>query len=454
MNPLLSEPFTRHRGWVACLAWLCCSCLLLAISWRPTTTRLDADELYWIGSAYYYDLAFVQRDWHHADWRLQPAREHPQIARYVIGLSLALTGERVTSLDMLGTFFALFQAIPGAWGKGLEYDKRAQVVARMDPDLYRQVRGGAAIQLPLDTLVPVRSAMLVCVVITSFLVLLFGRAMGSWLAGLVASQLLLLHPAVVFAYNHAAADPVALVFSTGAALLGFWFVRAFALPPPVRLVRVGLLSLAAGTVLALACGAKMNSLVVLFSITAAIMASAAALFLRGDPRHAAKLLALGGAMVAVAFVVFIGLNPVVVNDLAGGLKACVMEHRLTEQVQAGFLSGHLTTLPKKFDAVATQAFFGWLGCAAVAALAIWWVSKGQNLALRFTAAWWIISFVSVTVWIPFAALRYIIPLIVPSALLIGWTLHVGLVVLHRRAGTRSTCGDSEHPPARTNPERG
>jgi hypothetical protein len=429
----------RQRGRVAFMAWLGCSLLLLAVYWRPQTAPLDADEVYWIGSAYYYDLAFAQRDWHHPDWRLLPARENPPVAKYIIGLSLALAGERVSSPDMLGTFFALYQAVPGAWGKGSDYEKRAQIVARMETNLYQQVRSGATINLPLTTLVPARCAMLGCVVIASFLALLFGRAMGSWLAGLVASQLLLVHPAVVFAYNHAASDPVALMFSTGAALLAIGLIRAFALPPPMRLQRAAMLSLLAGTLLALACGAKMNSLIVLFATTAAMATSAAILFWRREPWHAAKLLALSGAMVAYACLVFIGLNPAILTDLSGGLKACVVEHRLTEQVQAGFLSGHLTTLARKFDTVAALAFFGRLGCGVAAALAIWWLGKGKNLVLKFVAAWWIIGFVCVTVWIPFAALRYIMPLIVPSALLIGWTLHAGLSFFHQRAGANTAC---------------
>jgi hypothetical protein len=424
MNSPPQAGLVSQRPWLALTAWSCCSVLLLAVNWQPTTAALDADEIYWIGSAYYYNLAFEQRDWHHPDWRLLPARENPPVAKYLIGISLALTGQRIASPDMLGTFFALYQAVPGAWGKGPDYEKRAQVVARMDPDLYRQVTGGAKVQLPLETLVPARTAMLVCVVLASLLVLLFGRAMGSWLAGWIASQLLLVHPAVVFAYNHAASDAVALVFSTGAALLIMYFVRGFVLQPRMRLGPSAALSLAAGGLLGFACGAKMNSLIVVFSAIAAVGVSAVMLVCKRELKHATKLLGLAGAMIGMGCVVFIIVNPAIVKDLSGGLKACVAEHRATEQVQAGFLSGHLTNLIGKADAVATLAFFSRLGCIAIAVLAIGWAGTKAAFAVRFAAAWWLIGFAALTWWIPFSALRYIMPLLVPSALLVGWTLHI------------------------------
>jgi hypothetical protein len=86
--------------------------------------------------------------------------------------------------------------------------------------------------------------------------------------------------------------------------------------------------------------------------------------------------------------------------------------------------------------VATLAFFGWPGCVAVAGLAAWWLIRGQNLALRFIAAWWIIGCLCVGVWIPFAAARYIIPLIVPSVLLIGWSLYAGLIALDKLTASK------------------
>ncbi len=421
-----------RRRWVALLAWFVCSLSLLAVYWRPKATPLDVDEIYWIGSAYYYDLAFVQCDWRHPDWQLQPARENPPVAKYVIGMSLAATGRRVSSVDLLGCFYAMYESTPGAWGKGAAYEKREQVVARMNPELHRRVRDAELVNLTPDMLTPGRCAMLACVVATSFFVLLCGRLIGSWPAGLVASQLLLLHPAVIYAYNHATSDAVALMFSTAAALFGISFVGAFASGRQMRFGRAMTFSLVTGTLLALACGAKLNSLVVLFAIAAMILTSGASMLLVREHEKAAKLLVWGGTVIAIACVGFIVLNPTTLNDLFGGLKACVTEHRLTEDIQAGFLTGHLTTLGEKLNAVTALAFYERFGCGVVAALALWWLRRGQSLALRFSAAWWIIAFLCVTLWIPFDWLRYVLPLVVPSVLLIGWTLQAALISLQAR----------------------
>jgi hypothetical protein len=50
--------------------------VVISLSGR-TTGNAEVDEVYWIGSAYYFDLAFVWGEWGHPDWQLLPARENP-----------------------------------------------------------------------------------------------------------------------------------------------------------------------------------------------------------------------------------------------------------------------------------------------------------------------------------------------------------------------------------------
>ena len=51
---------------------------------------LDHDEVYWIGSAYYYELALVRHDFDDPAWGWLPERENPPVCKYEIGLGLHL----------------------------------------------------------------------------------------------------------------------------------------------------------------------------------------------------------------------------------------------------------------------------------------------------------------------------------------------------------------------------
>jgi hypothetical protein len=94
---------------------------------------IHVDEIWFVGSAYYYDLAFVRHDFANPDWQSLAAREAPPVARYLIGAALHLTGRLIETPDLQGEFVLSFAPIEGAWGYGDDFRKRQAMVDRMTP---------------------------------------------------------------------------------------------------------------------------------------------------------------------------------------------------------------------------------------------------------------------------------------------------------------------------------
>lgn len=98
----------------------------------------------------------------------------------------------------------------------------------------------------------------------------------------------------------------------------------------------------------------------------------------------------------------------------------------------------LCLAPEKIRAVAEIGYFGW-GWFIGTAIAAGWALSTRIPVLRFLALWWLIAVALVTWWIPFAWMRYLTPLLVPSALLGAWAV-CRLVVLYRKS-TAKALGD-------------
>jgi hypothetical protein len=428
--------FSRSRtGLRWGLVWAIATVVCLIIFARPVETPVDEDEIYWLGSTYYFHLAFVVRDWRHPDWALLPALENPPVAKYVLGLGLAGGDQAVESLDFLGTFYLFYEKVPGAWGTPLERTKREAVVNRMSPELRTRIRAGAQPQVDLVTLAPARRVVLGCAILTSLILLILGWQVNGPLCGLLASQLYLLHPAVVHAYNHAHSDIIAWLFATAAATVTYFFVcRATATAPPAWGIQSAT-AVGIGTLLGLACGAKMNALIVTGFAGVALCFTAVAAWRLGGTRGRQTTFSVLVAFV-VAVVVFIGLNPAILCDLRAGLLATVREHQLTEQIQAGFLSGHLVSWSEKVATVAHIVVFSWLGFAVLTLAAIV-SSVKKSLGSRFVALWYWMGLGCVTLWIPFDRGRYAVPVILPAVMLVAISLaaliELFMVHLHRRA---------------------
>ena len=415
---------SKALGFIA--AWVLCTTVSLSFLWEPEKTAPDFDELYWVGSTYYYQLAFVQRDWSHPHWGLLPARENPPVAKYIIGLGLAVAGQPITSIDPLSYFYAYWQNKPGAWGHGAYIDKRAQVVAAATPGFHQGFRESGRIPLTHGETLAARRVVLACAVVASLLLLLLGALVAGWPGALLASQLLLLHPIAVSIYNHAMADAVALLFSVAAALAAYgWFRRIAVVPCPGAPAALPL-ALSTGALLGLACGAKMNSLVLVLLAGVLVAVTGIRAWLHRD--HGGwRALAHGAVILVFGLAVFVAINPAIIRDPVNGLAATVLEHRSTELTQAEFLGGHLTSWTAKLNAVVALAFLGWIPFCGVAGLILWGaVRRWRDDRFGFIAAWWLIAFVSVTAWIPFSWSRYALPLLPPTVLLLGYAVNLAI----------------------------
>jgi hypothetical protein len=424
---------TQPRGMaVWTMGWLALTLVSFAYFARPNSTAMDEDEIYWIGSTYYFQLAAHPTQWRHPDWMLLPARENPPVAKYVLGLGLAAAGHSVTSIDLLSTFYLMFERVPHAWGTGSDHAKRSDVVSRMNPAVRENIQAGGQVRFDRGLLVSSRWTMIACAAITSFLMFLLGAKLSGPLAGLIGSQLLALHPTFVHAYNHAHADIVAMLFSAASALALFGWIAVFRSSRSTSLGSDLLRSLTVGMLLALACGAKMNSLVLV------AMAGISFLFImvpawKQDAAHGRRILFSGTILFGSALVFFILLNPAIAADIPGGLIAAVREHQLTEVIQSRFLPDHLPALPAKLGAVARLTCFSVAGLVALALIIVATLASKQ-IGLRFASAWSMIGLLFVTLWIPFPRGRYVLPVVLPTTLLIGCAISwLAALVVRRRA---------------------
>lgn len=417
VSSLLTD-HTRLRRWLLVLCiWALGAAVLLAKIARPRTAERDVDESYWIGSAYYYHLAFQQHAWGHPDWSLLPARENPPLTKYIIGASLSAAGKQVPNAEILGSFFAMSEYAPTAWGDAAGRAKREAVAARVDPQARDRIARGAEPPIDVALLVPARVAMLICIALASLLVLILGMVSIGPIPALMASLGFLAHRHVGYYANHALSEAVVLLFSTAAALAIATLVRP-ASPDASPAWRRGVLI---GLLLGLACSAKMNALVVILAY-ALFLATMLASLARKQPRVALRhLVTEGAAAGGAALALFMLINPAILNDPIGGLVAIVREHRITEGIQASFIVGHLSTLSQKLEAVAGLGYFGW-GCFLGTAIAAGWALSTNIPVLRFLALWWFIALALVTWWIPFGWMRYLTPLLVPSLLLGAWAV--------------------------------
>lgn len=90
--------------------------------------------------------------------------------------------------------------------------------------------------------------------------------------------------------------------------------------------------------------------------------------------------------------------------------------------------------------MAEVGYFGW-GWLVATAIAAGWALRSPAPALRFLAVWWLIALTLVTIWIPFAWMRYLTPLLVPSGLLGAWAM-CGLIVLFWRSTAKALNGST------------
>lgn len=371
--------------------------------------RWHVDELYWIGGAYYGELATSASGRAHPDWQLLPARENPPVARYAIALALRLAGQPVRDPDLLANFYIRFAGVPGAWGRDpVSHAKREAVARRASPELLAAYRAGSMPPPPREQLWPARLAMLALAIGTAWLLYALGHAAWGPAAGLVSALGFLLHPIARAAYLFAMSDMVAIFFATAA-------LAVAALAVAARPSRAGALALGSGALLGLACAAKMNALAAALVLGVAGAADAAARA-RRDSRGAAAVLVLLALALAAAALVFVGVNPALHDDVVAGVRDLFVEPRLTVEIQRGFGVPFLEGMPSRAVAVARLVGL-WPPLLALAGLGSLALARRPDAPVaRLVALWWWLAAAAVVTWIPFAIDRYAMPLLPPTVL--------------------------------------
>ena len=404
----------------------------------PEDPSLDHDEIYWIGSTYYYDLAFVQRDWKNEAWSFLPARENPPVAKYILGLGLAAEGHHITTIDSLSYFYVFWlgwEKDPSARGTGPDVSKRTRVIDAAGPDFRARVAAQMHAPLTRTQVQAARRTSVVCVALASLLLFGLCAFASNRLAGLIASLLLLFHPIVVSAASRAMADGPALILAIAAATATYWWYRQLARPGTAPLGRNTSGTLLAGVLIALACGAKMNGLILVILAGILVAGLAGRSWWKNDRRKAWKIALHGVGLLAVALIVFCLINPAIMRDFPGGLIAPISEQSRDMVLQADLVNARPAGWAAKFAAVVEMAFFGWMFFAVVLALGVWFAWRGTKTAsVRFALCWLIIALVCVSVWLPFAWPRYVLPLLAPSAWIVGVALTEGVRAVFEALG--------------------
>ena len=429
-------PRLATAAWLA--AWAAATAASLAIT-KPTKAPIHVDEVYWIGSSYYYTLAFHEWNWSHPHWRSLSARENPPVAKYVIGARLALAGQRVVNRDMVACFRLMFRWPPDVFeafaGRDLILDETRGI--SLD-DCARAPLGGPGVTRKRELLSMSRHAVIACAIVASLVMLFFGASVADRPTGLLASQLLLHQPTAVEAYSHAMADGVAMMFSIAAAYAAWEFHRRMASEKAVTRRRAALLVVLNGALLGLACGAKMNSLVVVFLFGGGALAAAAMAWKRRDQRRLRLTIGLAALTGVATVATFSLINPAVLIDPAEGLPAAVTYQNLG----MGFLQNAmqqwaLVTLPDKFVAMSSVASGPWV-FLLIGALCWLAAIRRPRHGIWFVGGWWLIATLAVTWWIPFPTPRYVLPVALPFVLFFAYALTSTIAMLAQLRSARAS----------------
>ena len=473
-------PSSRIRWRLACLIP---ALVVFTVHLLSAPRSIHEDEIYWIGSSYYYQLAVVDGDASNTDWQLLPARENPALGKYVLGAALGLTGNPVTTPDLLGSFYLMFANVPGAWGSDEAYEKRLAVAMRVAPPLRDAVRHGRGLPWNESQLSIARNTALLFGMIAAIGIAILGMQCHWKAGGVIAGILFALHPVVADSYSLAMIDIIAIAFS-------IWFmvglVAILCFPektksagnkknqtsnhgdsrsspdhsaPAVTVQRTNsflsrsslqriALTLFTAVMLAFACGTKMNSLVVaataaacgiwcLLQIIKYRIGKKTTVRNNEVPHHDlrgitnanpaellnARILMLS-AVALLAVILFIGTNPTLYGDPIDGVLALSYEHALTADIQEDILGGRLTTVSERIQVLAALVCHGpwaFIGiCLAVAWLA--YDSARKQTTGIILVLWWAIALLLLMMWLPFGWDRYALPLIPPTVLILGATV--------------------------------
>ena len=464
------------------LACLLPALVVLAASFLFPANRIHEDEIYWIGSSYYYQLAVVEGDASNPDWQLLPARENPVLGKYVIGLALQLAGHPITTPDLLGSFYLIFADIPGAWGTGEAFEKRLAVATRVTPSMRDPIRSGQALPLHDSQLVTTRRTSLVFGMLAAIGIAVIGRQCKWKAGGLIAGVLFSLHPIVIESCSLAMIDIIAITFSIWF-MVGTVHILGLATNPTVeydhelaskhphpasgkrrsrddtdratmvkrtnsfisqKWLHQASTTLLTGIMLAFACGSKMNSLVV--AATAALCGMWYVVKLvqqqvkinRSSDSHktiegsqsqptSANVATLSNQVsmllivAIIAVIMFIGSNPTLYGDPIDGVMALSYEHTLTADIQEIMLGGRLNSISERLQALADLVCGGPIAFTILCLIVAWAAydcTRSRSMGI-VVLLWWSIGLLLLIMWMPFAWERYTLPILPPTMLILG-----------------------------------
>jgi hypothetical protein len=424
VSPAKAPPPARGQNWLVMAALVALCAIPYYRGYEHRSEPLGEDEIYWIGQTYYYHLAFEKRDWSNPDWQLLPARENPALGKFVIGAGLQLNGLSVTNPDWLGVFFLIAKDRPNGWGKGRDFAERQAVVDRMSPAVRDQAVKADYFDCPMQFVTTARAVMAVFGMISVLGVYILASFYTGRVAALLAALLFVLHPAVAEAYMETSVDILAVAFSL-AAVIHFVLIERVAWQ---RCRRPGLcralLCASGGVSLAFAVGSKLNAAVVGFLGVAMGLAWLAS-FLRCQPAGSRESCKAMLAMLAISLLVFMALNPVNYPDPARGVWASYADQQRSLAVQ-NFVPTDvhgpqpLHTTGQRLLALAKMTALHPAVFALVMAAFFWDLFKNfrRGGPLPVIALWWIIAVLAVGLWLPFSRPRYVLPVVVPSVIMI------------------------------------
>lgn len=383
---------------------------------------LDEDEIYWVGQAYYYHLALEQWDWTHPDWQLLPARENPVLGKYVIGLGLRLAGLRVTKPDWLGIFYIIAKDRPNAWGDPQDRAERQAVLDRMTPATRDLALVQGQFEHPIEYATVARAVMLVFGVLAVVLVLMLTALYTRPLIAFLAAAAFALHPAVVAAYMEVGVDILAITFSLLAVVHFVWIERCvWRHSTWPKLGRV-LVCAGGGVSLAFAVGSKMNAAIVGF-LGALLCVGFIIKCLRHRLREAGDSAATMLCLLLVSLSVFVGLNPGHYPNPAKGVWSAYADQQRSLEVQKGIPAKRhpLRSASERLRAIADLTAFHPVGFGLIVGAFVLQtiVACRPDQRSSIIVLWWLIAFVAVAAWLPFARLRYALPVIAPSVILLA-----------------------------------
>ena len=410
------------RKWLTVGAVIALCTIPFIRSYEIRERPLGEDEIYWVGQAYYFHLAFAQWNWRHPDWQLLPARENPVLGKYVIGLGLRLNGLSVTSPDWLGVFYIIAKDRPNAWGDVHDRAERQAVLNRMAPATRELAWVQGLFEHPVEYATTARAIMLLFGALAIVLVFVLTALYTKPLTAFLAAVAFALHPAVVSGYTEVGADILAIAFSLLAVVHFAWVERCVWR----RNARPGLaraLVCAGGAFsVAFAVGSKMNAVAVGF-LGALLCLVFVARYLRHRMPEAKDSAVTMVCLLILSLALFVGSNPGNYPNPVKGVWSVYAAQQRSLEVQKGIPAKRhpLRSASERIRAMAgltalhPAAFALIFGALVFQVLAAH--RAGQPLPL--IALWWLVAFVAVTAWLPFARPRYALPVIAPSVILVA-----------------------------------